>query len=181
MDGKDNGFSLIEALVAMAGLAVTCCIALPALGAASARARDVAIRSAMVETLQRATVHAIATRTHVVICPSRDGDTCAGGTDWTPGWIAFADLAGNRERDGTFDTLLHAQPNLEGRSRLRGSAGRSRIVVQPRGDTAGSNATFTICREGSTTHATALIHANSGRWRFATPTANAASVCAYGG
>lgn len=181
MDGKDNGFSLIEALVVMAGLAVTCCIALPALGAASARARDVAIRSAMVETLQRATVHAIATRTHVVICPSRDGDTCAGGTDWTPGWIAFADLAGNRERDGAFDTLLHAQPNLEGRSRLRGSAGRSRIVVQPRGDTAGSNATFTICREGSTTHATALILANSGRWRFATPTANAASACAYGG
>ena len=51
MDGKDNGFSLIEALVAMAGLAVTCCIALPALGAASARARDVAIRSAMVRWL----------------------------------------------------------------------------------------------------------------------------------
>jgi type IV fimbrial biogenesis protein FimT len=181
MDGKRNGFTLIEALVAMAGLAATCCIALPALGAANAKARDMTIRSAMVETLQRATTHAIATRTHVVLCPSHDGQTCTRGTDWTPGWIAFADLGANRERDGGFDTLLHAQPRLQGRSRLRGSAGRTRIVVQPRGDTAGSNATFTICREGSTAHATALILANSGRWRFAHPAANAASACAYGG
>lgn len=181
MYGKRNGFTLIEALVAMTGLAVTCCIALPALGAANAKARDMTIRSALVETLQRATTHAIATRTHVVLCPSQDGETCMRGTDWSRGWIAFADLSGNRERDGGFDSLLHTQPRLEGRSRLRGSAGRTHIVVQPRGDTAGSNATFTICREGSTAHATALILANSGRWRFASPAANAALACAHGG
>lgn len=180
MDGKDKGFTLVEALVAMAVLGIACCIALPALGAASAKARDVAVRSAMVETFQRATTHAVATRTHVVICPSADGQTCARGTDWTPGWIAFADLGADRERNGGFDALLHAQPPLDGGSRLRGSVGRSRIVVQPRGDTAGSNATFTICREGSTAHATALILANSGRWRFATPAPSAASACAFG-
>ena len=176
-----EGFTLVEAVVTVACIAVACCIALPAVGAATAKARDTTIRSAMVESLQRATTHAIATRTHVVMCPSPDGQTCVRGTDWTPGWIAFADLDGDRERDPAHDILLHAQSKLEGRSRLRGSPGRTRIVVQPRGDTAGSNATFTICREGSTAHASALILANSGRWRFATPAQAAATACAFGG
>ena len=180
MHTKSNGFTLIEALAASAVIAIACCIAVPNLAAASAKTRDVAVRSAMAESLQRATTHAIATRTHVVICPSRDGQACINGTDWTSGWIVFADLRGDRVRDPIYDTLLHAQPALEGHSRLRGSPGRTRIVVQPRGGTAGSNATFTICREGSTAHASALILANSGSWRFAPPAPAAASACAFG-
>lgn len=180
MNGKRNGFTLIEAMVATAVVAMTCCIAVPAVGAVAAKTRDATIRSAMVETLQRATTHAIATNSHTVICPSLDGQTCTRGVDWTPGWIAFADLGVDRERDSPHDTLLHAQPALEGGSRLRGSPGRTRIVVQPRGDTAGSNTKFTICRKGSTNHATALVLANSGRWRFAQAAGPAASACAHG-
>lgn len=178
--GSTSGFTLIECLIALAALAALCCIAIPSLSDAAAKTRDAAIRAAVVESLQRATTHAVATSTHVVLCPSADGHACLNSTNWSLGWIAFADPDKNRERSNVRDTLLQVQPALDGGSRLRGTAGRTRLVVQPEGHTAGSNVTFTICRHGSPARATAMTLANSGRWRFSSAPEAASSACAYG-
>jgi len=44
----------------------------------------------------------------VSMCASADELTCSGSTDWTTGWIVFADLNNNGTFDGT-DTLLRSQ------------------------------------------------------------------------
>lgn len=180
MGRTQAGFTLFEALVAMAVLGILVAVAMPAWMDAVARTRDAGIRAALVEAATRSTTHAVVANTRVVLCPSVSGEACISGTDWSEGWIAFADLDGNRERSGR-ETLVSSHGKLEGGSRLLGTAGRSRIVFQPRASNGGSNATFTLCTRRHASRASAFIIANSGRWRFATATPAAASVCAFGG
>jgi type IV fimbrial biogenesis protein FimT len=179
MRSSHHGLTLLETLVALAAAAILCCLAFPALTAAAAKTRDASVRASLVESLQRATTYALVNGTRVVLCPSSDAVSCAAGIDWSHGWIAFADRDGDRER-GDAEALVHAQAELDG-VRLLGQASRARIVVQARGGTAGSNATFTICTRRDSAHATALVLANSGGWRFAKASEDAAGRCAYGG
>ena len=66
---------------------------------------------------------------------------------------------------------------LGGTVRLRSTIGRTRLVFQPNGGSAGTNMTFTLCDGRGTSHATALVLNNTGRLRSATPDAGAARAC----
>jgi type IV fimbrial biogenesis protein FimT len=168
-DSSHGGFTLIEVIVAMLVAAILVALAVPALAGAIAAGRTAEAKSALTETMLLALNHSTATRTEVVVCPAGTAG-CSGSVDWTGGWVAFADLNGNRLRDED-DTLLRRQPALGRGVHLRTSSGRPRIVFQPSGGaTAGSNATFTFCDGRGPEKATTLVLANSGRFRQATAT-----------
>ena len=174
------GLTLVEALVAMAILALVLGLAVPAMSHASAAAHAGQAQAALFDTLVAAMSHATTTQVEVVVCPSVDGARCLGGGDWTGGWIAFADLDGNRER-GTGETLVRRHGALPDDTHLRTSAGRPRVVLQPAGGAAaGSNATFTLCDARGPAQATALVLAGSGRLRQSKPSADAARACLSG-
>jgi type IV fimbrial biogenesis protein FimT len=140
---RAHGFTLLEALIVMAVVTLLLGLAVPALGNARAAAHAGAARAALLESLMTASSHAAVTATHVVLCPSRDGTTCSGDPDWSPGWLAFADIDGNR-LPGPNETVLRRQPALDGSTRLRSTIGRTRLVFQPNGGNAGFNITFTL-------------------------------------
>src|SRR5690606_10837793 len=94
--GGVRGFTLLEALIAMAVVTILLGLAVPALGNARAAAHAGAARAALLDSLLTASSHAAVTTTHVVLCASRDGASCSGDPDWSPGWLVFADLDGNR-------------------------------------------------------------------------------------
>jgi type IV fimbrial biogenesis protein FimT len=179
MDRKLAGFTLIEAMVAMAIVAIGLAVAVPAYSGAVSATRTEAAKVDLATTLIAALNHSTLTQAEVVVCSSGDGASCNGGVDWTGGWIAFADLDGNRAH-GANETLLHRQDALDGGTRLRSTSQRTRIVFQPHGGAAaGSNVTFTLCDGRGPAKATTLVLANSGRLRQGAPTIAAATACVY--
>lgn len=176
---RSCGFTLLEALVALAVTGLLLVIAVPAWSSAVARVHSVDAQSAMTTTLINAMRHATVTETEVVACPSPDGVRCSPGTDWSEGWIAYADLDGDRQHSAT-ETTVHRQARLQGGVHLRSTTGRTRLIFQPGGSNAGSNVTFTLCDRRGPRAAITLVLANGGQLRTGTPTFAAAAQCVYG-
>lgn len=162
---RARGFTLVEAVICLAVASLLLGLAIPAFNASMARADAAATRSALLASLTRAIRHSALTGTEVVLCPGGP-DGCRDTFDWSGGWIAYADVDGNRRR-GEHETLVRAQPALSSRVRLLTSTGRRRLVFQPTGGNAGSNVTFTLCTPSEPEKAVTLVLANNGRLRAA--------------
>ena len=178
MRGRQSGFTLIEAVIALAVAGVLVGTAVPAVTGAAEAAHASSAQAALLASLTQSISHAALTGSEVVLCPG-DGTGCRDTTDWSGGWIAYADLDGDRSRDLN-ETLLHAEPALDGKVHLRTTAGRKRLVFQPNGGNAGSNVTFTLCDGRGVARAVTLVLANDGRLRAGKPTEAAAQACVQG-
>lgn len=170
-----RGFTLIEATICLAIAGILLGVAVPALKDALASSRASATRAALLASWTTAVGHAAMTGTEVVLCPSV-GTGCRNSFDWSEGWIAFADIDGNRRR-APGETLVDVADALHGSVRLRSTTGRRRLVVQPNGGNAGSNVTFTLCDRRGADQAVTLVLANTGRLRAGEPTRKAAHGC----
>ena len=170
-----QGFTLLEALIAMTVVALLACVAVPAWSSAREAAHSSSAQAALLESLLGAISHAALTGSEVVLCPG-DAGGCRATTDWSHGWIAFADIDGDRVRDSS-DTLLKTIGPLGGKVHLRSTSGRMRLVFQPNGGNMGSNVTFALCDGRGPAKAATLVMANDGRLRTGSPTAQAAAAC----
>lgn len=177
----EAGFTLLEALMAVLVAAVLVGAAVPSLQSARASAYAGKARSEMLGTIMAAVHHSALAGTEVVLCrpTSPTAEQCAGTTDWSEGWAAFADINGNRVRDAN-EPVIHRQPPLAGGVKLRTTEGRTRLVFQPNGGNAGSNVTFTLCDWRGPAKAVTFVLANDGRMRWGRPTDASARQCAYG-
>ena len=173
------GFTLLESLACIAIAGILLCVAGPACADFVQRSHAAAARAALLASLMQAVRHSALTGSEVVLCPGAEAG-CAGGSDWSGGWIAYADLDGDRVRDPG-ETLVHAEPALAAGVHLVTSAGRRRLVFQPTGGNTGSNATFTLCDRRGAASAVTLVLSNTGRLRAGRPTAAAAQRCAAAG
>ena len=171
-----QGFTLIELTVSLAVAGVLAGIAVPAVTSAMAAARIAAASEQVYATWGRATSHALVSASDVVICPARQGQ-CSGATDWSTGWIAFADIDGNRSANSGEPLILEV-PQMDRSLAMTGTQGRTRLVVQSNGSTAGSNATLTLCDKRDSRRAIALVIANNGRIRRGDPDAGGLQRCA---
>ena len=170
------GFTLIEAVVSMSVVSILAGIAVPAMQDAAEAARSGAAKGALLEAWLTSVAHAANTGSEVVLCPG-DADGCRNSIDWSRGWIAYADIDGDRQRDAN-ETLLKQADPLGGKVHLRSTTGRTRVVFQPNGGNAGSNITWTLCDGRGAGQATTIVVANSGRLRSGTPSPAAAQACA---
>ena len=178
MHREGRGFTLIEAVVCMVVVALLVAMAVPAWSSALARSHAASARSALLASLSVAIGHAATTGSEVVLCPAT-GPDCDDSWDWSRGWIAYADIDGDR-RHGAGETLLHRQPPLDDDIRLLTSKGRKRLVFQPNGGNAGSNVSFTLCTGRGPRSAAALVLSNGGRLRDARAAPGAADQCLTG-
>lgn len=170
-----RGFTLIEAIICLTIGTLLLILAIPTFTSALARADASAARSALLASLTQAINHSALTGTEVVLCPG-DQQGCRDTFDWSDGWIAYADLDGNRKRDPR-DTLLDIKSGVSDRVRLLTSTGRRRLVFQPNGGNAGSNVTFTLCDLTKHARAQSLVLANNGRLRATTAAPTRARKC----
>ena len=175
-----RGFTFIEAVIALAIIGLLVAIAVPAWTNARAVVHSRAVRAALLGSITEAIRHSTTTGSEVVLCASVDGLACSGTPDWSEGWLAYADIDGNRER-APRETLLRRQAALDGGVHLRSTRGRTRLVFQPNGGNAGSNVTFTLCDGRGRERAVTLVLANNGRLRDGRPSRMAAEACVRGG
>lgn len=172
---RASGFTLLELVVVLAIAAALVGVAIAAVGDGLEAARAGDARARLLGSLSLAAHRAGIAGTHAVVCASRDGSTCSGEIDWTPGWIVFFDANEDGDRADTEPRLDHV-PRLGGQVRLRSTIGRTRITYQGNGGNAGSNVTFTLCDGRGPAQARSLVISNSGRLRDSPATAAAAAA-----
>lgn len=172
---RPAGFTLMEAMIVLAVASLLLCIAVPACASLLARSRAAATRAALLSSMTQAIRHAAVAGTEVVLCPAKGRD-CRNSWDWSGGWIAYADIDGDRRHDAG-ETLLHAEPALGTGVRLLTSKGRRRLVFQPNGGNAGSNVTFTLCDGRGAASAVTLVLSNQGLLRSTPADTARAELC----
>ncbi|HJR72148.1 MAG TPA: GspH/FimT family pseudopilin [Luteimonas sp.] len=173
---KPPGFTLLQALIALAIVGVLVAIAQPIYAHADANVRIGEAKVEIYHSLLAAMNQAMVASTPVVMCSSSDSQRCGKDVDWTQGWIVFADKDMNRDR-GPEEALIRRQPRLNEQMRVLSTLGRTRLVFQPNGGNAGSNVTFTICHARGRGRAASILLANNGRIRQAPATPEAKAIC----
>lgn len=104
---RDEGFTLIELMVALAVLSILLMVAVPAFDLVRNASRLSAGANDVLAGIQLARAEAIRRNVRVVFCQSADGATCANSAAWT-GWLVAAD----QNRDGDFvdaDEVIRAE------------------------------------------------------------------------
>ncbi len=156
-------------------VAILAGVAVPAWSSASEAARSGSAQAALGVSILDAVSHAALTGSEVVLCPGSAAG-CRPSIDWSEGWIAYADLDGDRIRDPNETVLKVARP-LGGKVHLRSTQGRTRLVFRPNGGNVDSNVTFTLCDGRGVAKASTLVLANNGRLRSGIPTGAVALAC----
>jgi type IV fimbrial biogenesis protein FimT len=172
------GITLIEALFALAVIAILCSFASNSVSAAVNAARTSNGLASLLATLTTARSTAANGSNDVILCPSSDGNSCSSGDHWESGWIAFQALHAGSERESD-DPIVAHQAALPSKVHLVSTQGRTRIRFQASGDNAGSNVTFTFCDGRGARAASAYAMSNAGNLRATEPAPdNVAEACA---
>lgn len=110
---RSRGLTLVELVVTLAVAIILALIAAPMFTTITANNTLSSATNLLSGHMQLARSEAVKRGTAVTICPSGDGTTCAGTTQWALGWIVFEDLATKGEVD-VGDTLVAVSPSLDG-------------------------------------------------------------------
>jgi type IV fimbrial biogenesis protein FimT len=126
MKCRSGGVTLIELMTALGVLAILVAIAVPSFRGYTLRSRVTAAANDLVTAFNLARSEALRGSLNAVACASSNPDAttpaCSGSTDWSNGWIVFADTNRNGdvnvgERVVQSWPALHAQIVLEGDTR----------------------------------------------------------------
>ncbi len=161
---RQNGFTLIELIVAIAILAVLATMALPSLRTPYQKNQLASAKNALIASLQQARSEALSGARPVVVCPTRNQTSCERQGDWSAGWLSFSDDNRNGRLDPVERVLsVHALENSKLRVRI--SDGRRKLTYRPMGRADGSNVRFVFCIEGDRVNTGQVVVANTGRIR----------------
>lgn len=96
---KQNGFTLLELLVAIALMGILMAVGIPSFNSMIATNELADTTNDLVLSLKRARAEAIASGRDVIVCSSIDAATCSGvGGNWNQGWLVLVD----RNMDGNY-------------------------------------------------------------------------------
>ncbi len=158
-----RGFTLLEALVVVALLALLLGLSVPGLTGWRARQQLQAQAEDLWNSLMLARAQALLYQQHVTVCAGA-GDLCDPLADWHKGWVVFVDT----NRNGVLESgerLLHQRAASPERVRMRGNSAVSRHIgygAEGRSEslTGGFQAgTITACAVGQNTGWRLIINA----------------------
>jgi len=176
-DRYQRGFTLTELLTTMAVLGVSLAVAVPSFDTLMCNNRRATAINQLVSTMHAARSEAITRRAQVTICPSSDGTSC-NGSDWSEGWIYYADVVPHAipRAVGDGDQVLGGGP---GSDRVQINSGDFPIffVYRPNGrimvtTPAESSGQFTFCDHRGAEFARVVIVNSSGEPRLSETLAN---------
>ena len=164
MRRQQGGFSLYELLMTLMLAALLLSIGLPSFSSLLARSQQAVEINALFHAFHLARKQSIMRRKVVSLCPSRDGESCLAGTDWSQGWIMFE----NTDRDSPprvdpGEIIVRAHDVADS---VRITANRQAFTLRATHKRA-TNGTFVICDTRNRTAAKGLIISYTGRPRVA--------------
>lgn len=98
MNATQNGFTLIELMVAILLLVITITVAIPSMQSTIQNNHVVALTNDLIGSLNLARSEAVKRGVSVSICPAQDSSFNACGNDWNNGWFVFV----NPDENGVF-------------------------------------------------------------------------------
>ena len=157
-----GGFSLLELLMTVALAALVLTLGLPSFGNLVADKRLRAETDALFHAVHLARKASIVRRRAVSLCPSADGRSCDDVSDWSRGWILFADA--DRDQPPQVDPgedvlMVHAVD-----PRVRIQANRRAFTLRST-ELRATNGTFVICDRTGRAEPRALVVSYTGRPR----------------
>lgn len=90
-----KGFTLIEAMITVAVLAIISAIAAPSLTPIIDSNRASSAATSIQGAILFARSEAIKRNEEVSVCPSTNQSTCSDSTDWQTGWIVYTEINGS--------------------------------------------------------------------------------------
>lgn len=142
------GWSLIEALVVLALLALLLGLAVPGVAGWRARHEQQAVAEDVWNSLMLARSQALQRQQRVVLCPLALAGGCDPQGQWQQGWLVFVDDNHNGVRDEA-ERLLQLRAALPMGLRLQGNSTVGQGVrYGPDGRIAGLGGSFSLCRAG---------------------------------
>jgi len=160
---KEHAFTVLELMIAVTILAVLATLGMPAFQQFSQRQAIRAAVTSLHSDLLLARSRAIYEDLSVLACPGTPLGGCTGETEWSGGWIVFADE--NADRDFQDDELLIRQGMAVERLVMQSSSGRNSFRFYPDGSAPGSNGSISFCGPAGPAMARKLIISNLGRIR----------------
>lgn len=142
---RNVGFTLIEALVAMAIVGIGLTMAVPAFSSVMRTTRTAATLNQLSTDMAMARSSAIMSKASVALCPHDGAMHCLAGGDWSNGWLVFTDADANRQPDSPVDVLRVT--DAPAAALLYLPASRSLLRFQPDGRAAGTNLTVSVCQD----------------------------------
>lgn len=161
MSIKQQGFTALELLVTMAIIAILLSAGVPAIQNYSWNLRMKTALDSLQTDLVLARRQAINLNVQTVTCPTPDAVSCVAGSDWEHGWMVFADLNADRQRQAG-EPLFKQSGQVEF-IRINSSLARPYVRFYPNGSAPGSNMTIRLCDDRGASYAGQISISNSGR------------------
>lgn len=165
MIGKGSGgYSLFELITTLTLVALVVTLGTPSFGAILANHRLRVEVDALFHAVHRARQESVIRRRVMTICPSRDGLTCQGGTDWSAGWMTFVniDRDWDAERDANEPVVRWVKVHPENRI----SGNRQSFSFRST-ELRATNGTLIFCDRSGRAKPRALVISYTGRPRVA--------------
>lgn len=170
-----HGFTLIELMFTLAVAAILLAIAAPSFKPVIARSELATAGNEVVGALNFTRQQAVYVSANVLLCPSRDGVTCAHTIHWEGGWLVATDRDGDNQPDAA---PIHVQQALPAGVIVLSSRGRTQVRYHADGSAPGSNLSLIVCRHGHADSARLVVVSNAGRPRQGRASTTQAQVCA---
>jgi type IV fimbrial biogenesis protein FimT len=165
---RENGFTLIELMIAIGLAGLLLSAAVPALDTFVSNARQTGAINDFVSSIHQARSTAVTTNARVTICPSSGGTNCE-AVGWNEGWIVFSDRDSDRNVDND-ETIVASSGSANGLT-IQSGQFPTFIMYRPNGRVwnaalNGSSGSFTVCDRRGASHAKVMVIDLSGRPRL---------------
>ena len=169
-----DGFSLYDMLITL-GIGSALTVGAVGLRSIVQETNMVTAVNTLMAHLSLARSEAIKRRVEIVVCPTRNGETCndasADHTWWSAGYLVFADQNDNGERDAD-EPIIHMESASKSDLAVKTSKHRIKVTYRPSGLAGGSTITFAFCDGRGAEHARYVTIQNAGRARVSRTTAS---------
>jgi type IV fimbrial biogenesis protein FimT len=160
---RQRAFTVLELLVTLTIAAILLLTGIPAFEQFTRRQHLRAAVGNLHNDLLAARSEAVFRNVSAVACPGTIPGGCSGASNWSNGWIVFADDNGDRQYQPGEALVRHGQ--VFEAVAVHGTAGRSSIRFLPDGSAPGSNGSIGFCGRGGPPQARKLVISNIGRIR----------------
>ena len=113
---KSQGFTILEAMVTVAIIGILSAVATPSFQSYVTSHKTANFSNDLFSDLRSLRQLSISAANNYVVCASSDSTTCLADPDesknWSIGWIAFADLNQNNQRDSATEDILILQSEV---------------------------------------------------------------------
>lgn len=146
LHSAQDGFTLLEGLVAVAVMAILTVLAVPGFRDLLVRRAVLVTAEALVGDLRFARTEAFKRGTQVSVCRSANGSACSLTGNWVEGWIVFVDRSSKGVVDPGDEVLRvqSRQPQLESIASDNPSTDKASFTFLPMGMSGPATQTFKL-------------------------------------